>query len=73
MAAPSIPLTARYGVFVCESCRDQPADNCGDACGASWPDELAPVELDYWPSCRCCGRPAHLLEALVSYEAPHGR
>jgi hypothetical protein len=61
-------MAARYGLFACPSCSgDEPSDDCGDSCSLPWPDELS--ELDYWPACKCCGRPAHLLEALVSHDA----
>jgi hypothetical protein len=58
-----------YGEFTCESCRDDPGESCTDACAMPWADELSPPEIDYWPSCRCCGRQAHLVRVLVPLEA----
>jgi hypothetical protein len=54
-----------YALYICETCRDEPSDECGDACATEWPDELAPVHSVYWPTCRCCGGPAHLVTVLV--------
>ena len=54
-----------YALYVCKTCRDEPDEDCGDACGLEWPDELAPPDSDYWPPCPCCERPAHLVTVLV--------
>jgi hypothetical protein len=54
-----------YGLFICQTCRDEPSDDCGDSCAMEWPDELAPVGFEYWPACKCCGRDAHLIAPLV--------
>lgn len=61
-----------YAEFVCVACRDEPGDACGDACGASWADELPPLWAstpeDWRPTCRCCGSVAQLVSPLAAVE-----
>jgi hypothetical protein len=54
-----------YGTFVCKGCQDNPGDDCDDYCGMTWPEQLPPIWSDYWPVCRCCGKPASLIEILT--------
>lgn len=54
-----------YGVFVCETCRDNPSETCNDFCGDEWADELPSLADDFWPVCRCCRSWAYLVAPLV--------
>jgi hypothetical protein len=67
MSTQIVPLSPTiYGVFACLACREDGA--CGDHCSASWPEAIPPTWSDYWPSCTCCKRPAHLIEVLTRQE-----
>jgi hypothetical protein len=63
-------MKARYGLFVCLECRDNPSDDCGDACSLSWAAELPPLwaDDDELPTCSCCGRVAQLVTPFVPLE-----
>ena len=57
----------QYGLYVCQSCRDEPDDEsgCGDHCTLEWPAELWPLDdQTSWPTCKCCGRAAFLIAPL---------
>jgi hypothetical protein len=53
-----------YGVFVCETCRDEPSKDCSDYCGVEYADELPPLWADLIP-CKCCGADVHLVAPLA--------
>jgi hypothetical protein len=52
-------------VFFCKSCRNNPSEECGDACEASHVEALPPVWSDYWPSCPCCEIPLQIREVMA--------
>lgn len=56
---------AEYGVFVCESCRDNPGETCDDFCGEEWPAELPSLDDDFWPACSHCDTWASLVAPLT--------
>lgn len=68
-----VDSTVQYALYVCESCRDEPDDEngCGDHCGLEWADELWPLDDEgSWPTCKCCGRAAFLVEPLERTRVP---
>jgi hypothetical protein len=59
-------MNATHGVFVCPTCRDNPGEDCGDACHSEWASDLPAMgQEDFWPLCPCCGRDASLVTALA--------
>jgi hypothetical protein len=59
-------MPAEYGLYVCEPCRDDPGEDCGDACATTWTDELPPLwDKSFWPTCRCCGRSGQFVTPLA--------
>ncbi len=57
----------KYAVYVCESCRNDPSEDCSDACGEVFADDLPPLwtGLDVWPQCKCCRADMSLVAPLV--------
>jgi hypothetical protein len=62
MQSQRIELQA--AVYVCQACRDNPGDECGDQCECRLIDELPPFGWPL-PQCKCCGLALSIVTPLL--------